>query len=173
MAFRSVSQQEFHGYGPYHGLTTDGLTEEHEWFADADGDVTGVIAKGPTWVITAFGRDAHGTFLAFDATTVFANVDEARRALFAQMNSVGVTPPPARATFHDAHIRQRLIADRLLAAGLSPIEVSLPDEHHIPRVVFKRGTAFVTITGVGDTVDEAATDIVHQARECGVKTTAA
>jgi hypothetical protein len=155
MAFRSVSQQGFHGYGPSHGLTMDRLTEEQEWFADADGDVIGVIANGPTWVITAFGHDAHGDFLACDATTVFANVDEGRRALFAQMESVGVTPRPARATFHNAHIRQRLIADRLLAASLSPLEVSLPGEHDVPRVVFKRGTEFVTITGVGDTVDEA------------------
>jgi len=31
----------------------------------------------------------------------------------------------------------------------------------------------VTIMGVGDTVDEAATDIVNQARARGVKTTTA
>jgi hypothetical protein len=114
MAFRSVSQQEFHAYGPYHGLTMDRLTEAHEWCADADGDVTGVIAKGPTGLVTAFGREAHGAVLAFDATTVFANGDNARRARFAQMDRVGVTSPPARATCHHAHIRQRLIADRLL-----------------------------------------------------------
>jgi hypothetical protein len=173
MAFRPVSQQEFHAYGPYDASTPDRLAEENEWFSDRDGDVIGVIAKAPTWAITAFGRDATGRFLAFDATTAFETVDEARGALFAQMERVGITPPPTRAVFHRTHIRERIIADRLLAAGLTPIEVSIRHEDDVPRVVFKRGAEFVTILGVGDTADDAATDILHQARACGLHTAAA
>jgi hypothetical protein len=65
------------------------------------------------------------------------------------------------------------LADRLLAAGLTPLEVSVPHDHADPRVVFNRGTEFVTVIGVGDTIDDAATDIVNQARECGLNRTVA
>jgi hypothetical protein len=171
MAFRSVSQHQFHGYGPYGASLPDSLTDENEWFADGDGDVIGVIAKAPKWSVTAFGRNADGRFLAFDATTDFADVDAARQALFAQMERVGVTPHPARAASHSIHIRQRFIADHLLAAGLRPIQITNHHEHEVSRVVFKRGTEFVTIIGVGDTVEDAATDIVNQARAQGVNTT--
>jgi hypothetical protein len=47
MAFRSVSQQEFHAYGPSHGGTTARLTDEHESFTDDAGGVIGVMAKAP------------------------------------------------------------------------------------------------------------------------------
>jgi hypothetical protein len=168
MAFRPVSQQEFHAYGPYDAPTTDRLAEENEWFSNGDGDVIGVIAKAPTWIITAFGRDATGRFLAFDATTTFETVDEAREALLAQMERVGITPPPTRGVFHRSHLRQRILADRLLAAGLTPIQVSIRQEDDAPRVVFKLGAEFVTIIGVGDTVEATATDIMQQARARGL-----
>jgi hypothetical protein len=173
MAFRPVSQQEFHACGPYDAPTTDRLAEENEWFSNGEGDVIGVIAKAPTWAVTAFGRDASGRFLAFDATTTFETVDEARAALFAQMERVGITPAPTRGLFHRSHLRQRIIADRLLAAGLTPIQVSVRPEDDAPRVVFKQGAAFVTIIGVGDTVEAAATDILQQARERGLYTAVA
>jgi hypothetical protein len=173
MAFRAVSQQEFHGYGPYHRGTTARPTDEHEWFADGAGDVIGVIAKAPSWTVTAFVRRADGTFLASDATSDFADVNEARCALFAQMARVGTAPPPAHATSHDAAISERILADRLLAAGLTPLEIRLPHDHADPRVVFKRGTEFVTVIGVGETIDDAATDILKQARKRGRNTTAA
>jgi hypothetical protein len=173
MAFRSVSQQEFHAYGPSPGGTTARPTDEHEWFADGAGDVIGVIAKAPTWTVTAFVRHADGTFRADHATSDFADVNEARCALFAQMARVGTAPPPAHTIPHEASISERIVADRLLAAGLTPLEVSVPHDHADPRVVFKRGTEFVTVIGVGETIDDAATDIVKQAGERGLNRTAA
>jgi hypothetical protein len=173
MAVRPVSHQEFHACGPYDAPTTDRLAEENEWFSNGEGDVIGVIAKAPTWTITVFGRDATGRFLAFDATTTLETANEARDALFAQMARVGITPAPTRGLLHGSHVRQRIIADRLLAAGLTPIAVSIRPDDDVPRVVFKQGAEFVTIIGVGDTVDAAATHIMQQARERGLYTAVA
>jgi hypothetical protein len=164
-----VTQQEFHAYGG----TTARPADEHEWFADGAGDVIGLIAKAPRGPSPPWCGNADGTFLAGDATSDFADVHEARCALFAEMVRVGTTPPPRRATSQDASISERILADRLLAAGLTPLEVSVPHDHADPPVVFKRGTEFVTVIGVGETIDDAATDIVNQARECGLNRTVA
>jgi hypothetical protein len=66
---------------------------------------------------------------------------------------------------YDASISERILDNRLLAAGLTPLEVSVPHDRADTRVVFKRGTEFVTVIGVGDTIDDAETDIVNQALE--------
>jgi hypothetical protein len=162
MPFRPVSQKEFHTYSPYEALTDGSLADENEWFADMQGDVIGVITRAPEWRITAFGRGVDNKFLAFDATANFANVEEARQALFAQMEKVGTTPQLARSTFQSVHVRERIIADHLLTAGLRPLEISVASDFATARVLFRREADFVTIVGSAATAEDIAADIVRQ-----------
>jgi hypothetical protein len=162
MAFRSVSQKEFHTYSPYDAPSAASLAEENEWFADGQGDVIGVITRAPQWCITAFGRGVDNKFLAFDATANFTDVEEARQALFAQMEKVGTTPAPGRQTFQSVHVRERIVADRLLTAGLKPLEISMSPDLSSARVLFRRDADFVTIIGSGVTAEDVALDIVQQ-----------
>jgi hypothetical protein len=124
--------------------------------------VIGVITRAPQWCITAFGRGVDNKFLAFDATANFTDVEDARRALFAQMEKVGTTPAPRRQTFQGVHVRERIVADRLLTAGLRPLEISMGPDLASARVLFRRDADFVNIIGTGATAEDVALDVIQQ-----------
>jgi hypothetical protein len=91
MAIRALSRQEFDRFRSAQRTLASLTRKAVEWFADDTGDVIGAIAdhhgSDLNWSFVALGRHLDGNFRVFALDFGFPSADDARRLLFAKMET--------------------------------------------------------------------------------------
>jgi hypothetical protein len=94
MTAKAISRKEFDSFKPARMPGIEQIVEEVEWFADAAGNVIGVLARDRAdndWSFAVLGRDERGQFRAIDMATSVATRDEARQQLTAKIGEHAAT----------------------------------------------------------------------------------
>jgi hypothetical protein len=88
MRIHTISRAEFDRFEPCRHPDADSIFEETDWFADGEGVVIGVVTRDrrdDDWAYAVLGRDAQGTFRAFDNDAGLARREDARQQLVNSM----------------------------------------------------------------------------------------
>jgi hypothetical protein len=90
LAINSISRGELDRFLPHRLAIGRFIGAETEWFADAVGNIVGIIAEGTTstnWGYTVLRRDVNGAYLFWDLKTGIESCEAARSQIIRVMEA--------------------------------------------------------------------------------------